>query len=254
MKKLALTAALAVWMPFAACSSGDDKAETRDDFCQRWGEAACNDEVVSVCQAASADACRLSQQRACLDLVPATGFASDRADACIDAVKAAYSDANLDPEELGTVLRLDAPCDRLVRGPRASGESCMTRLDCDGPGGYDCVFTGNEAMGSCQKPVTVEPGRDCSADSAVCTEGFYCNGSNCVEGAAVGSACVRNAQCADGFCGPNNVCTAGLAIDADCTFDAQCGSGLCYRFSDTERVCTDRVRLSRTDPLCEISR
>ena len=75
-----------------------------------------------------------------------------------------------------------------------------------------------------------------------------------MEGAAVGAACTRNDQCADGFCGPNDVCVAGLAIDATCAFDAQCSSGLCYRFSDAERVCTDRVRLSRTDPLCEISR
>ena len=65
---------------------------------------------------------------------------------------------------------------------------------------------------------------------------------------------MRNDQCAEGFCSPNNLCSAGLEVNQDCTFDAQCASGLCYRFSETERVCTDRVRLSRTDPLCDAAR
>jgi hypothetical protein len=237
-----------------ACSDDSSKSETREDFCGRWGDAVCNDGVVSACQATNADACRLGEERFCLTLVPANGFVADRADICIDAVKAAYSDADLTAKELDTVLRLAAPCDQLVRGPRAAGESCMTRLDCNGPEGYDCVFKGGETTGNCEKPALSQPGRDCSADNAVCTEGFFCNGSNCVEGAAPGAACLRNAQCAAGFCGPNDLCSAALAVDQDCTFDAQCASGLCYRFSADERVCTDRVRLSRTDPVCDAAR
>jgi hypothetical protein len=237
-----------------ACSGDSSKSESREDFCSRWGVAVCNDDVVSACQASNVDACRLSQERFCLDLVPSTGFVSDRADVCIDAVKAAYADADLTADELETVLRLGAPCDQLVRGPRAAGEACMTHLDCNGPDGYDCVFKAGATSGTCQKPSVVQPGRDCSGDGAVCTEGFYCNDSNCIEGMAPGQACTRNDQCAPGFCGPNNLCAAGLAVNQDCTFDAQCTSGLCYRFSATDRVCTDRVRLSRTDPLCDAAR
>lgn len=186
--------------------------------------------------------------------MPEEGFVDTKADACIDAVKAAYADTNLDAAELDTVLRLGPPCDQLVRGPRAASESCMSRLDCDGVDGYDCVFKGGQTTGSCQQPLVVQPGRDCSADSAVCTDGFYCNGSNCIEGAAAGEACTRNDQCAAGFCGPDNVCVAGLVVNTECRLDAECASGLCYSLSDTERVCTDRVRLARTDPACENAR
>jgi hypothetical protein len=244
---------LLLCIPFA-CSDDSSQSETREDFCSRWGAAVCNADVVSACQASNVDACRLSQERFCLDLVPSNGFTSDRADACIDAVKSAYSDTDLTAEELGTVLRLDAPCDQLVRGTRAAGESCMSRLDCNGPEGYDCVFKAGEMTGNCEQPVVVQPGRDCTSDNALCTDGFYCNGSNCVEGGRPGEACLRNDQCADGYCGPNSVCAAGLAVNVDCTLDAQCASGLCYRFSASERVCTDRVRLSRTDPLCDNAR
>jgi hypothetical protein len=96
----------------------------------------------------------------------------------------------------------------------------------------------------------VNPGLDCSADNAVCTEGFYCDGDNCIGGGEAGDSCVRNDECAEGYC-DSGTCVAGRAIAAACTDDEQCASGLCYAFSATERVCTDRVRLARTDPLCE---
>ena len=201
-----------------ACSE-EDTAETREEFCSRWAAAACSAEVVSACVAESADACRSSQERECLELVPATGFADDRADPCIDAVADAYADADLTASELDTVLRLGPPCDRLVRGPRAAAEACTSRLDCDGPGGYDCVFKGGAQTGTCQLPAVVQPGRNCSADNAVCTSGFYCDGSNCIEGSAVGGACMRDEQCAEGYCGSANVCVAWLATNQPCTLD-----------------------------------
>src|SRR5688572_29251410 len=145
-----------VFLPFVplACSE-DEPAETREGFCNRWAQAACSDDVVSACQAADVDACRLSQEEFCLDLVPEDGFVDDRADACINAVRGAYSDADLTAAELETVLRLGAPCDSLVRGPRGVGESCTSRLDCDAPAGFDCVFKGSDDTGTCQEPVVV---------------------------------------------------------------------------------------------------
>lgn len=245
-----LLAALLPLTPLLSCSEDEPAPETREGFCDRWAEAACSGDVVSACQAADADACRLAQEGYCLDLVPQNGFVDDRADDCIDAVSDAYADADLTADELATVVRLGEPCDRLVRGPRGAGESCSSSLDCDGPAGFECVFKGSAANGTCQTPQVVDPGLDCSADNAVCTEGFYCNGDNCIGAADVGDSCVRNDECADGYC-DSGTCVAGRSIDDDCTDDEQCTSGLCYEFSATERVCTDRVRLSRTDPLCE---
>jgi hypothetical protein len=233
-----------------ACSSEESQPEeTREDFCERWGEAACSDEVVSVCQSASASACRLSQESYCLSLVPAAGFASAQADACIGAIGAAYADADLNAAELKTVLRLAAPCDRLIRGPQEDSETCTERTDCDTAADFTCVIKGAQTQGRCAIPREVEAGRDCSADNAVCEAGFFCDGDNCIEQRAAGAACVRNEQCAEGYC-DGSECTAGLGIDTACTSDEQCASGFCFEFSSTSQVCTDRVRLSRTDPIC----
>lgn len=250
--KLRLLPAL-IFVPFVPLACGDEDAppETREEFCNRWAVAACSDEVVSACQAASTDACRLGQEGFCLELVPSGTFVPDQADACIGAVASAYSDADLAAEELNAVLRLGPPCDRLVRGPRAAAETCTSRRDCDAPAGYDCVFTVGAVMGTCQIPVSVEAGRDCSADNAVCPDGFFCDGENCVEGAELGQECARSDECREGYCSAADACAATLATGADCTIDEQCASGICYTFSSSEQVCTDRVRLSRTDPLCE---
>jgi hypothetical protein len=233
-----------------ACSSPEaEPEETREEFCERWGGAACSERVVTACQSASASACRLSQESFCLTLVPAAGFSPAQADACVRAVAGAYSDADLTTSELKTVLRLAAPCDRLVRGPREDSEPCTQRTDCDTVAGYTCVIKGQQAQGRCAIPREVGAGRDCSADNAVCEAGFFCDGANCIEQRAAGGACVRSEQCAEGYCN-GSTCAAGLGIDSACTDDEQCASGLCYAFSDTSQVCTDYVRLSRTDPIC----
>jgi hypothetical protein len=245
---LALSASVA----FAACSSDDEVPDTPRRFCERWAAAACSGEVISACQAADADDCQASQIVFCLDRLPATRFSGARAAECIDAVEAAYDDADITADEMPIVLRFAAPCDRLVSGPRGQGEACNSPSDCDAPEGLDCVFKNDPDEGTCQVPETVGAGQDCSAVNAVCQPGFYCNGDNCIAGESVGDPCTRNEQCgATGYCGLTSVCEARRAVNSPCGFDEQCATGLCYSFSQTEQVCTDRVRLSRTDPLCE---
>lgn len=249
LRFLALPLLLAPFAPLA-CSADDPPAETRQDFCDRWANAACNSEVVSVCQASSADDCRLSQEAFCLGLVPESGFVDARADECIAAVGAAYRDANLDIAELETVIRLGPPCDTLVRGARTRGDSCLSRLDCDAPGGFDCVFKGSETSGTCERPELIDPGLRCDEPGQICTDGFYCDGRNCIAGREPGEPCARNGECAEGYCSPDDVCVAGLAVGTDCSDDFECASGLCYLAAGGIRECTDRVRLSRTDPAC----
>jgi len=233
------------------CSSEDSPTETPSSFCNKWAEAACSSETVSVCGAADVDQCRGSQIASCLDRVPTAGFSGSTAGACLEAVRSAYADADLTATELETVLRLGAPCDRLVAGPREEGELCSSRADCNAPDGFDCVFKGNEVMGTCQVPRPVGAGLDCSDDNAVCGAGFYCNDQNCIGGQSAGMACVTDRQCSvDTYCDSSHLCVDRLAVNSPCTLDAECATGLCYQFG-TERVCTDRVRLSRTEPICD---
>ena len=113
-----------------ACSGDDKRARTQEEFCQDWAEAACSKEVLSVCQAKDAASCHDSQEAFCRDLVP-EDFSDEAGDDCIDAVKDAYKDADLEGEELATVLKLGAPCNELLTGLQDEGETCDQDVDCD---------------------------------------------------------------------------------------------------------------------------
>lgn len=234
-----------------ACSDDEEPvAQTRDGFCDEWAQRACSSEVVSVCQAESDNDCQLSQEAFCQQLLP-DGFVDDHAKACLDAVGAAYGDADLTADELATVLQLGPPCDRLIRGPRASGDACTSTFQCDAASGEVCVFKGSDADGTCQVPRTVQPGLECGAEQETCTEGFYCNGDNCVVGKDAGSDCATQQECsAETYCADDSTCREKLDVQENCTTDEQCLSGICFAFG-SERTCVDRIRLSPSEPLCE---
>ena len=236
---------------FSACSGSEETARTREVFCQQWAKEACSSAVVSACQASSAETCRLTQQGFCMSLVP-TNFSDAAADACLSAVRDAYADADLTGTELDTVLQLGGPCARVVEGPASVGETCTTSRDCQGSAGYECVTKGGQAQGTCQLPELIGPGLKCAAAQQVCMEGFYCNGSNCIEAKGAGESCTNDEECGiSGWCGSEGVCSARLLVDAPCTASNQCASGLCYTFSADDRTCSDRLRLSRSEPVCE---
>lgn len=240
----------AIGLCFAVGCSSDEPALTRETFCREWAASACSAEVVSACQAESAETCRLTQQTTCQNLIP-DGFVPDAADACLTAVASAYQDADLDAKELSTVLRLGPPCDRLVRGGLDSGDTCQSSSQCDAASGFTCVIKGSEAGGTCQKPRVVEPGFACDALGETCSEGFYCNGDNCVAGKDTGSPCSAQQECgSEGYCAADGACAERFALRAECTADYQCLSGLCFTF-DAERICIDAIRLSPSEPLCD---
>jgi hypothetical protein len=241
---------LAVGVQLAACSDDEPSPRTRSEFCTDWAEAACSSTTVMACQAADADACRLAQEEYCQDLVPAT-FSDARGSDCIDAVGAAYADADLTGTEIDTVRRLGGACGLIVTGSRAVGQSCDTDNDCDRSNGVECVRRGGFRGGICQVPDEVGPGQTCGEPTQTCTEGFFCDGSNCIASKAVGQTCQNDVECApDGFCGPNDTCVARLSVGATCTFDNECESLFCYAVN-ADSTCADLIRLSPAEPLCD---
>jgi hypothetical protein len=231
-----------------ACGE-DEQARTREEFCQDWAAAVCSDEVLSACQAANEEACHQSQENFCRTLVP-EDFSDAHGDACIDAVGDAYADADLRDEELATVLALGGPCDRLFVGPKSEGEACDSPRDCDVAAGYDCVMKSNAARGRCEVPETVGAGRDCSAPQKTCSEGFYCDGGHCVEGKSEGDACTIQDECGRlAFCNAAGECAARLEVSEPCGNDFECATGICHEF-EGKPICTDRVILARSEPLC----
>jgi hypothetical protein len=113
---------------------------------------------------------------------------------------------------------------------------------------------GSERAGTCQKPISVGAGRDCSAPEKVCDSGFYCNGENCIESKPSGRDCLHQEECASGlFCNEDGKCQSGRKVSEPCESDVECQSGICL--SDGEQtVCTDRVVLARSEPICDTLR
>lgn len=235
---------------------GEDKKppRSREAFCRDWAAAACSKDVLSVCQAESAETCHDSQVAFCKTLLP-DDFADVMGDECIEAVKDAYKDADLKASELAVVLRLAAPCDQLVVGPKEENESCKDRSDCDTSLGLECVRKAGEDEGKCEIPEQVGAGRSCAAAQKTCEVGFYCDGKNCIEAKEIGDDCTIQEECGEaGFCGTDGVCAERLALSKTCEHDLECATGICYEDGSGDKVCTDRIRLARADPLCDTLR
>jgi hypothetical protein len=234
-----------------ACSDDDSKpARTREDFCRDWANAACSPGIVSTCQAATPEACHLSQQQACEALVPAD-FSDKHADACIKAVGDAYSDLDLTGEELITVLQLGGPCSQIVKGPKIRGEACTDDRDCDESEGFRCVLRGDQTGGTCQIPELVSAGQKCTAPQQICDVGFYCDGRNCIATKEDGDECTNDYECGEtANCATGNQCMPLLVVGATCVASEECASGLCYTVNGSSK-CADRIRLSPAEPLCD---
>ncbi|HTQ04255.1 MAG TPA: dickkopf-related protein [Polyangiaceae bacterium] len=236
----------------------DPSIRDQSAFCTTWAKAACNDTVVANCNEVDTATCVEHQSAFCQTLVPSTGYSPSQAQDCIDAVKAAYADAQLDATELDLVLRLGGACSHLVVGPSKQGEPCSQDSDCDTTKNYSCVIKGGDAQGTCQIPVIQANGAPCDGLAMVCGAGAYCDtdsGDNCLTDKKQGAKCTYDAMCGDGLrCNiptdstdGSGTCDAKLANKATCTADTDCAAGICR--SDT-MICTSKVILTGADPIC----
>lgn len=259
-KPLIALCLLTLTLPFGCKGEEEappDPLARREGFCEAWAESACQQSVVEACDTGSIEGCVDRQSDYCLSLIP-EAYGSKHAKECLAAVKAAYKDADLTADELEIVLKLGEPCDKLSKGLNEEGEACERASDCDTTSGFTCVIKLGAAEGTCEKPEEVAAGNDCSADSAVCAEGYYCNGDNCVSYKQTGRPCDGDYQCKpEDRCvieaeGEPGACTARAALNDPCASDDDCQSHLCVIESgQTEGECASRIRLSRHEPQCD---
>lgn len=226
-------------------------------FCDAWAENACQPDVIKYCNAKSVDNCKSTQGDFCRFIVP-ENYTGAHAKECLAAVKAAYEDAELSPEELQVVLHLAAPCDRLSKGTRTSGQSCSSRDECNSAEGFDCIVKQGATQGVCAEPEIAAAGDECGAPNQLCKDGYYCNGENCVTRKKTGASCEGDYQCkATDYCLKESDAEAGTCeLRADlsdpCSRDADCQSAYCAILSDeTEGKCAATIRLGQAEPLCE---
>jgi hypothetical protein len=255
---IALFAACSV----AACSGGatgpkdtaDDTLRTQTAFCTAWAKAACNDTVVSNCDEVDKATCIQNQSAFCETLVPSSGYSSKRAQNCLDAVRAAYSDAELDASELDVVLRLGGDCSHLIAGPNKVGEVCSEPNDCNTVQNYTCVIKAGETTGTCQIPQIQANGAPCDGLAMICNAEAYCDGQNCLLREAAGKTCTYDAMCEDGdLCDipadsadGSGKCAAKAALRATCSADSDCASNICLTGK-----CTSKVVLTTESSVCQ---
>ncbi len=244
---------LALLLLGAGCSStkvetqqGLDPVQTPGGFCQKWAEAACNPTVVTNCGAANASACITTQQQACKDLLDERGLAGPfvlaKANACIEAVRAAYATASLTPAGKRTVLELGYPCDTLET---------------------EATDAGSDA--ACDATVCRTGGQTCGGIDEACVAGYYCDGTHCIEAPLAGQTCCS------GFasCAPETGCEVGLLCEgtegtqtcvalrpqgASCTMDAQCAQApvpLLCSSTTANGICVQALPLNANEPVCQ---
>jgi hypothetical protein len=229
---------------------------TADGFCTKWAENACSTAVVSACSATDAAACQDSQKAECLRRLP-VGYSSEFAKQCLDAVKAAYADADLSQEELAVVRNFAEPCDKLIEGDGGDGAVCTDRTDCNTLQDLDCVKKAGEATGQCRVPDIVGGGISCVEPQKTCADGFYCDGSHCIERVAIGQPCANDdectadARCASGSDGGTGTCVARGDVTDPCTENADCKSDICVTLAgQSTGICLSQVRLTAESTLC----
>jgi hypothetical protein len=196
------------------------------------------------------ESCRGSQRDACLAQV-GDAFMDNESDACLTAVERAYRDADLTSAELKVVLDLQGACDKILSGPGTEGDDCAEHSDCDRSLDLECVIKGGETVGPCQEPEEISAGFECSDPEDVCEPGFFCSATmDCIAQSDEGEDCTLTQECEEGTYCNAGVCDARFAVDDACTADEQCLSEVCYTFAGGEQVCIDRLRLSRSEPIC----
>jgi hypothetical protein len=139
----------------------------------------------------------------------------------------------------------------LIKGSKDEGEDCDANEDCDGPAGFECVRHADAETGTCQVPEVTGAGKDCSSKRKICGAGFYCNGDNCIEAKDAGDGCTIQEECGEAaFCTTGGKCETRHKVGTECTSDIECDDGICYEY-EGKKTCTNRIRLARSEPLCE---
>jgi len=212
-----------------------DPLTTTDGVCQRWGEAACNEDVVRDCNGSSGttEECVKDQKRFCAAQLGDGPFDRELTPDCIDDVRKAYADGEITAKErLNVILVESGSCADL----RASSQR--------GAGG---------AGGAGAGPLPKEPGARCDPDTDVCVDIAFCDpdAKLCALKSVEGEPCCAQQSsfltpaCESGTsdmpCAPGTFCYLGecavVGETKECENDAQCGTD---RYCSLSNTCEPR--------------
>jgi hypothetical protein len=229
-------------------------------FCNAYAQAVCTQAVVRACGAKNSYSCELGAAAACIANQPqGTTYVAKNAPACIQLAQQVYSSTTITVKQLAVLARTCGT--QIFSGPGAARAACATDYDCSSADGLVCVipYGSTNNMGKCYAPTTVQPGGSCTAESAECTDGYFCDpkAQTCSLEGAMGQGCNPGWKpCGDGLtcqgagspfasCGP-------LSPDGNpCTLDADCAGGLCDKATmQSQGTCASQITLSPLDKAC----
>jgi hypothetical protein len=209
-------------------------------FCAKVAAAVCNQYVVTACYGSDANSLPTDTQ-SCIDAYSQLAvcnpgnlpFHKDQAANCLAQLQAAYADAKIEAAEVKAV---EDACVLVFFTGLGSGSTCTSDSVCNTLGQLRCVIKAGDTDGTCEIPVEVTGGLDCSAPNAQCIEGFYCDGSNCLGMPGEGHACSTTIPCQDTCvcsAATGGVCNLKMANGVQgCTADNDCQSGFCTKATD----------------------
>jgi hypothetical protein len=241
------------------------KYPTEADFCSAKAAAECNDSVVGACY--GSDAASLPKDRA--SCVSAAGklatcnpdnlqYHPQLAEGCIAALSGAWSDAKLSRDEASSIA--DA-CVVVFNDGGTSGSGCTLDSDCDATNGLRCITKSAGAegtKGSCGIATKVAAGDDCSANNAVCNDGYYCDGGqHCVSAAKEGQTCSDIIPCGSDFkCTGATMksCIQRANNGSPCVVDDDCKGYCSVAQGANQGTCTATIQLAATSQACNAFR
>jgi hypothetical protein len=219
-------------------------------YCAGRAQAECNDAVIAACGASGKARCVASRQTVCLNAVQANAlgktFDPAEAEACVNAVGAAYTDAVLTKAE---ITGYNATCSQIFDGTGIKDGACQADTDCKQSAGLRCVLAAGTTSGTCQVPQIIAAGDTCATADALCTVDHHCGTTqHCDINADNGQACTAVLPCTAAFkCSTTGVCEAKLPDSTPCTTASECANGIC---AEGANLCTSQITLSLNEPFC----
>jgi len=267
MKLVGLACVVAVVSAFTAvgCGGGSEEAQpTPQPAAYKYPDVAafCNGIANAQCSKTLGDACNIDTA-ACIptvqnDCIQGKGeitfgrtvsyYNAKKADACVDAVKAAYGDAKVEAAEFVTINKA---CDAAFSAGNAAGFACKVDADCDLDAGLSCYLT-EVGKGTCQPAGTIGKGDDCGGGGR-CQADLYCspNDKICASGKKEGSPCMPVVQpCENSLLCDNGTCVAKKGKGEACDANEKCASSFCARISASSRQCFDALQYGAGSTLC----
>ena len=244
-----------------------DPYPTFDAFCDGIASAECLQPVQDACAlngSGAGDACIGEVSSSCKsksnDLtknIKNTGnYRKDRAEACINTVRAVYTTARITSADHANIL---TACEKVFQGNAGKGFDCVEDLDCaDGLGCYRADLSSDK--GQCQTINLKTKGDDCSGVGDVCGVGLYCTPNDKICGARPdsGKTCAANKPCLESLlctgideATGQGTCSSKKASSADatCASDGDCISNFCVQLGSSN-ACLDTVGFAAGAPVC----